>query len=103
MNLRNVPDDEADGVRELLDGLGVEWYELPPTAFGLSAGSLWIRNDDDHARVREAYERFQADYTEQARIGAERPPVRPLAVLGALLVSLVILGYFFWPVIQLRG
>ena len=74
MNLRNVPDDEADAVRALLDELDVAWYETPPTAFGLSAGALWIRNDDDHPRVDQAYRQFQAEWTERARRSSYRGP-----------------------------
>lgn len=101
MNLRDVPAEEAEAVRELLGELGVEWYELPPTAFGLSAGSLWIRNDGDFPAVREAYDRFQAEYTARARSEARPARPRPLVVLGALVVSAVILGVLFWPIIQL--
>ena len=102
MNLRNVPADEADGVRELLEDLGVAWYETPPTAFGLSAGALWIRNDDDYPKVREAYDRFQADWTERARRSdAPRPSLRRLELVGAVLAAVTILAVMAWPVIQL--
>jgi hypothetical protein len=102
MNLRNVPEDEADAVRALLDELGVAWYETPPTAFGLSAGALWIRNNEDHPRVDEAYRRFQAEWTERARQSdASRPPLRAGVLIGALLASSFILAVMFWPVIQL--
>ena len=102
MNLRNVPAEEADAVRALLEELGVAWYETPPTAFGLSAGGLWIRDDADFARVREAYERFQAEWTERARkSGAPRPPLRRLELIGALLAAGAILAVMAWPVIQL--
>lgn len=101
MNLRNVPDDEADGVRQMLDELGVEWYELPPTAFGLSAGSLWIRHNEDHPRVQDAFARFQVDYTERARRSARPGPIDARKLTGALIVAAIILGFMFWPVLQL--
>ncbi|NKI34983.1 hypothetical protein HFP89_07380 [Wenzhouxiangella sp. XN79A] len=102
MNLRNVPADEADAVRALLAELDVAWYETPPTAFGLSAGGIWIRNDADYARVREAYDRFQAEWTERARRSTEpRPPLATLQLLGALLAAGAILAVMAWPIIQL--
>jgi hypothetical protein len=102
MNLRNVPDDEADAVRALLDDLGVAWYETPPTAFGLSAGGLWLRNDTDYPRVDEAYRRFQAEWTERARRSTtSRPPLQVGPLLGALLAAGFILAVMFWPVLQL--
>lgn len=103
MNLRDVPDEEAEGVRALLDDLGVDWYEVPPTSFGLSAGSLWIREDAEFARAHEAYEDFQARYTERSRAASSEgtPTSQPLKLVGALLVSAIVLGFFFWPIVQL--
>ena len=34
MNLRDVPDDEADEVRALLDANGFGWYETKPSFWG---------------------------------------------------------------------
>lgn len=102
MNLRNVPGEEADGVRALLDELGVAWYETPPTAFGLSAGGLWIRNDEDYPRVDEAYRRFQHEWTERARReSTPRPHLRAAPLIGVMITSGLILAVMFWPVIQL--
>lgn len=103
MNLRDVPDAEADGVRAMLDELGLEWYEVPPTSFGLSAGSLWIRNDADYERAREAYEDFQAEYTRRSRNGEffDHEAAQPIRLIVALVFSAAILGFFFWPVVQL--
>lgn len=103
MNLRDVPDAEADGVRTMLDELGLEWYEVPPTSFGLSAGSLWIRHDADYPRAREAYEEFQAEYTRRSQDEGffDREATHPIRLIAALLFSAAILGFFFWPVVQL--
>lgn len=102
MNLRNVPTEEADAVRALLVELGVEWYETPPTAFGLSAGGFWIRDDADYARAHEAYEHFQAEWTERARqSAAPRPPLSGRQLVGALLAAGAILLVMAWPIIQL--
>ena len=103
MNLRDVPDEEAEGVRSMLDELGVDWYEVPPTSFGLSAGSLWIRDDGEFERAQAAYDAFQVRYTERSR-GAKtraRQELHPVKLVAALLFSAAILGFFFWPVIQL--
>ena len=42
-NLRNVPDDEADEVRDLLTAHGVDWYETRPGNWGISTGALGLR------------------------------------------------------------
>ncbi len=78
MNLRNVPADEADEVRELLTREGIDYYETPPNRWGLSAGGIWLRDESQHPaarrllddyqrerqrRVREAYEQQKRDGT----------------------------------------
>ena len=107
MNLRFVPDDEADEVRELLDGLGADWYEIPPGRFGISGGGFWIRDESDFERVKAAYDEYQARRTENARTSAERRSfldlVRadPLKVIGYVLLALFILAVFIAPVWEL--
>jgi nitrogenase molybdenum-iron protein alpha/beta subunit len=67
LNLRNVPDDEAGEVRALLDGHGIDYYETPPSFWGVSAGGLWLR---DTARLDEArahLARYQAERGERMR------------------------------------
>ncbi|MBY6205851.1 DUF6164 family protein [Halomonas denitrificans] len=105
MNLRHVPAEEADGVRTMLDQLGVDWYELPPTAFGLSAGSIWIRDNEEYPRARDAFDRFQDEYTARARAdaGNARRPIDPMRLLAAVIVAVVVLGFFFWPIVELMG
>ena len=42
LNLRGVPDDEADDVRRFLDSGGIGYYETQPTRWGTSGG-IWVR------------------------------------------------------------
>jgi hypothetical protein len=41
LNLRGVPDDEADDVRRFLGSRGISYYETPPSRWG-TAGGIWI-------------------------------------------------------------
>jgi hypothetical protein len=68
LNLRGVPDDEADDVRRFLDSGGIRYYETQPTLWG-TAGGIWIDNGD----VAQA-KRLMAEYQRgrQARARAER-------------------------------
>jgi hypothetical protein len=70
LNLRDVPDDEADDVRRLLDSGGIGYYETPPSLWGISAGGIWIRDDGDVAEAK----RLMVDYQRErhARARAER-------------------------------
>jgi Family of unknown function (DUF6164) len=69
LNLRGVPDDEADDVRRFLDADGIRYYETPPSLWGITAGGIWI----DDGNVAEA-KRLMAEYQRerQARARAER-------------------------------
>ena len=75
MNLRHVPDDEADDVRRFLDSGGIGYYETPPSFWGISAGGIWIRDDGDFAeakRLMTAYQRARQERARAERAEAER-------------------------------
>lgn len=65
-DLRNVPDDEADEVRALLDAHEIAFYETMPAAWGLFAGGIWVT---DHAAISEA-KSLLADYQLQRQAKA---------------------------------
>jgi hypothetical protein len=70
LNLRNVPEDEAEEVRELLDAHQIAYYETKPSMWGVSAGGIWAANA---AQEQEAVRRL-ADYQAErsARHRAQR-------------------------------
>lgn len=67
LNLRNVPDDEAEEVRGFLEEHAIEYYETPPNRWGITMGGIWIRHDEDYPRARELMADYQAGRAEQAR------------------------------------
>lgn len=116
LNLRNVPDDEADDVRAMLDGNAIEFYETRPSLWGLSSGGIWVTQD---AAVAQA-KRLMADYQQQrqTRARAEYAEARrtgtadtfwtvlraePGRVLLTLLAIAFMLALVALPVILLRG
>jgi hypothetical protein len=117
LNLRQVPDDEAAEVRELLREHGIEFYETRPSLFGISAGGIWLRQDADLPRARAELDRYQASRSARAREGFARaraegrvPGVleqlrrEPLRVLLVLAGVLLMLGLTALPVVLLmRG
>jgi hypothetical protein len=70
LNLRDVPDDEADDVRGFLDSGGIDYYETRPSRWGISAGGIWIRDDDDVAEAKRLMSEYQRE--RQARAREER-------------------------------
>ena len=116
LNLRNVPDDEADDVRAMLDAKRIEFYETAPSPWGISAGGIWVTDDADFADAKRAlddYERqrsvrVRAEYAAAKRAGTAETFVSllredPLRVVMTLLGILLALGLVALPVILLRG
>lgn len=73
LNLRHVPDDEAEEVRELLDGHHIGYYETPPSRWGISMGGIWVPDPDQAEQARRLLADYQAERTRRARAAwAER-------------------------------
>ncbi len=116
MNLRGVPEDEAEEVRDLLRQHAVDYYETPPNRWGLSMGAIWLREADDYPRVRSLLDNYQqrrrqqarAEYEEQRRTGNQetfvslfrRDPLRYLLYIG---IVALILYFSITPFLGLIG
>ncbi len=116
LNLRNVPDDEADDVRAMLDTHRISFYETTPSFWGVSAGGIWVTEDADFADAR----RVMADYQQQrgVRVRAEYAAAKragttetfgsvvraqPARVALLVLAIFLVLGLMALPAILLRG
>jgi len=112
LNLRGVPDDEADDVRRFLDSAGIGYYETQPTRWGTS-GCIWV--DDDGAaeakRLMAAYQherqaRARAERAEAERNGTAQTFVdvlrtQPLGVALTIIAIALILALMAVPVLLL--
>ena len=67
LNLRNVPDDEADEVRAMLDAQKIAFYETRPSIWGVSAGGIWVTEDAAFADARRAMDVYQQQRSTRAR------------------------------------
>lgn len=111
--LRNVPDDEARDVRELLDSHRIEFYETTAGNWNIAMPGLWVQ-DEDVQRSRELIGDYQSaraveqrqHYNEAAARG-ENPAwyapflTKPWATLGTLLFCLFIIYALLSPFIRL--
>ena len=113
-DLRNVPDDEADEVRALLEAGNIAFYETRPAALGLFAGGLWVVADATagpakaliaeyqvgrQARARAAYAAAQqGGTTETLSTTIRKEPLKVLAlVLGIIfIVGLTVLPFLLF-------
>ena len=115
LNLRHVPDDEADEIRALLEEREIAFYETKPSLWGVSAGGNWIRRNEDratavqllaeyqrerHSRARAAYEAAKRDGSARTTWGTIRE--NPLQAIAVLLGIAIVLGLTALPFVMLR-
>ena len=72
LNLRSVPEDEADDVRAMLREHRIEFYETEANRWGLTAGGIWLRHDEDKSHAKDLMADYQARRFAEARAEHER-------------------------------
>lgn len=112
LNLRHVPDDEAQEVREMLDSNQIPFYETQPNRWGISAGAIWIADDQNASRARELMTAYQAE--RKARALAEQEAARlegtaetfwsqarrqPLRLVMILFGAAIFVALSLWPLL----
>tara|TARA_R100001377_G_scaffold69207_2_gene44512 strand:+ start:1097 stop:1456 length:360 start_codon:yes stop_codon:yes gene_type:complete len=78
--LRNVPEDEAEEVRQLLEEHDIETYETDAGNWGISLPAIWLESDEQFERAKSLLDDYQcaratrvrAEY-EQLRSQGEHP------------------------------
>ncbi|MBW8367991.1 MAG: hypothetical protein K0M70_09050 [Arenimonas sp.] len=70
LNLRNVPDDEADDVRDLFVTHAIDVYETKPSMWGVSAGGIWLADAKQLDEAVRLLAQYQVERAARAR--AER-------------------------------
>ena len=112
LNLRGVPDDEADDVRRFLDSAGIGYYETEPTLWG-TAGGIWIDDRDvaqakrlmaeyqHERRARARAERAEAEHNGSAETFVDELRTRPLQVALTGIGIALLLGLMAVPVLLL--
>ncbi|ALO44833.1 DUF6164 family protein [Pseudohongiella spirulinae] len=102
--LRNVPDDEAADVKELLESNGIEFYETTAGNWGISMPGLWLRHDQDYDLAASLLQHYQSERSQRLRAQYEADKAagradtqltqlqrEPLKVIGYfILVALII-------------
>jgi hypothetical protein len=116
LNLRNVPEDEADDVRELLDSHGIAFYETKPSMWGVSAGGIWAANAAQEEEAVRRVAQYQAERSARHRAQREldlregRVPstwdnmrANPRQALVAVVGILLMLGVATLPFLLFAG
>ncbi len=59
--LRNVPEDETEDVRELLNDNGFEFYETSAGNWGISTAAIWLKDKDQLDSAKALIEKYQTE------------------------------------------
>lgn len=115
-SLKDVFDDEADEVRELLRKHNISFYETPPSKWGFSAGAIWLKDEDIKDRARSLIDNYQAERANRVRQQYEllrregkhetvtdRLRRHPFLVIFYIAFALLILYFSIMPFIHLSS
>ncbi len=67
-NLKSVPFDEADDVRNLLTDNEIGFFESPPGNWGISVHALWLHDEAQYSQAKELLDDYQLRRSEQIRV-----------------------------------
>jgi len=114
--LNQVPEDEAEDIRQLLDDAGFDVYETSAGFFGLGVAAIWLRDRNDASRAlalidnyqQQRAETMQSDYQDRIANGEEvgfwqqslQHPFRSLAVLAIIALVLAAIMLPFWKTLH---
>ncbi|MDX8398237.1 MAG: DUF6164 family protein [Mariprofundaceae bacterium] len=78
--LRNVPDDEAEELRKLLQDQHIDYYETTAGSWGISLPALWLHNKSQLEQGKSLIAAYQLEraklaqdnYANQCRQGTQR-------------------------------
>ena len=63
--LKDVPEDEAEDVRQLLQNNHIEYFETPAGNWGISMPAIWLQNDDQQDQAKLLIEEYQQQRSAQ--------------------------------------
>jgi hypothetical protein len=108
--LNNVPEDEAEDVRQLLDDKGFAFYETQAGFFGLGVAAIWLVNDQQLPLAQAILDEYQAkraieqrQHYETLRASGEIPGFfqsilqHPIRFIGVLLLIAFVLSLMLIP------
>lgn len=65
--MRNVPDDEALEVRELLEANEIEYFETFAGNWGMSMPALWVKQEQQFGEARRLLDEYQAERAQRIK------------------------------------
>lgn len=71
-HLKDVPEDEADDVRELLRANKLDYYETSAGKWGVSLAAIWLKDAAQQDRARQLIDEYQSCKIKQVRAEFDR-------------------------------
>ena len=60
-------EQEAQGIRTLLEAHHIEFFETPASRWGFSNAAIWLKNDSDGDKVQTLLAQHHTEFAQQAR------------------------------------
>jgi len=104
-NLRGVPDDELEEIRELLQAHHIDFYETPAGNWGISSPAVWLKDAGQLDQARALLEDYQhqraasaqSDYRQLQEQGrAERLLDRIFREPGLIVLYLLLIAFVLY-------
>lgn len=115
-SLRNVPDDEAEEIRQLLASNAIAFYETPAGKWGISSPGIWLQDKSELQKAKalvEAYQkqrfaRRRQEFESLKRQGKHRTIIHvlmenPLRLIVYVAVIVLVLYLSIAPFFRLGG
>jgi penicillin-binding protein-related factor A (putative recombinase) len=71
-NLKGVPDDEAEAVREVLDQNKIDFYETTAGNWGISLAAIWLKDKTQLIQAKQLIDTYQNERYQQASVEYEQ-------------------------------
>ncbi|MBT5231816.1 MAG: hypothetical protein HOM11_16250 [Methylococcales bacterium] len=65
--LKDVPEEEIEGVVALLEANHFETFETSAGRWGISIAAIWLKNNEDYPRARALLDEFQSTHVREVQ------------------------------------
>lgn len=114
INLRGVPDDEANEIRALLTEHEIEFYETKEGGWGVSLPAIWLKDESQLPETQKMLADYQAERLARAKQAQEEErqaglqptflgglSENPLQVIVYIALAFAVLYFSIMPFIDL--
>ena len=109
-NLKDVPEDEARDIRELLGENEIAFYETDSGNWGISVAAIWVKDENESQKAKqliaeyesERYLKVSREYEQELANGTARTFIdlikdSPMQFIASILAIIFILYIMIYP------